>query len=370
MTLWLGSALLAAVAGIGLFMLAVSGRVPELGIFNVWMLAGAPLLVWALAFGIRAYAYGGALSHFQFLEDQATEAEDAWNQWAQRNLAVQASCVLLPDGMSAALIAQGVAAGAPRRSSEARRLHTLPAVGDERMKVALEYLLQGVVPALEALPVEQALQVTVLSDVEENDRDTLRAAWQRAWSKAVPRYSQVVPALVDELSLQWIERCLKSPGATVDLLVVMQINGKDAYSDGLAALLLCPDAWAIELGLPAQGRLLRPMPLEVGRLDTELPLFLQTQLPARQATGILADSMQWQPVLGAVLSMGSTQGASFQVGNQWIQESLCGLPGPFGSWLVAALGLEMSRHLRQPLVLLGQEPAQRWISTVATGELA
>jgi len=370
MTLWLGAALLALLAGMGLFVLAASGHVPELGKLNVWMLAGAPLLLWALAFGLRAYVYGGALSHFQFLEDQAAEAEGAWSQWAQRNLAVQASCVLLPDSVSAAVIAQGAAAGTTCRPGQARRIDMLPAAGDERMKVALEQLLPGVVPDLAVLPVEQALQITVLSDVAEHDRDALRAAWQRAWSKAAPQYLQVAPTLVDELSLQWVEDCLKSPGATVDLLVVMQINGKDAYSDGLAALLLCPDTLAIEWELPARGRLLRPMPLDVNRLEVELPLFLQTQQAARQATGILADSEQWRTVIGSALSMGNSHGANFQVGQQWIQASLCGLPGPFSSWLLAALGLEMSRHLQQALVVLSEEPSQRWIGTVATGELA
>ncbi|MDF3931169.1 hypothetical protein [Pseudomonas citronellolis] len=370
MTRWLGAALLALLAGIALFVLAVSGRVPELGNLNVWMLAAAPLLLWALAFGVRAYVYGGALNHFRFLEDQAAEAEGAWGEWAQRNLAVQSSCVLLPDKVSAAVIAQEAAAGAPRRSGEARRIDTLPAAGDERMKGALEQLLRGVIPALAALPGEQVLQVTVLSDVEENHRDALCAAWQRVWSKAAPRYSQVAPTLVDELSLQWVESCLKSPGTAVDLLVVMQINGKDAYSDGLAALLLCPDSVAIERELPVHGRLLRPMPLDVDQLDAELPLFLQTQSAARRATGILADSEQWQAVIGAALSVGGAHGANFQVGQQRIQESLCGLPGPFSSWLLAALGLELSRHLQQALVVLSEEPSQRWIGTVATGELA
>lgn len=370
MVRWLGAALLAAVAGIALFVLAVSGRVSELGTFNIWLLAAMPLLLWVLAFGVRAYTYGGALSHFQFLEDQADEAGSAWNQWAQRHFAVQASCVLLPDLVSAAVIVQGASAGAPRRSGVARLIDTLPDAGGERMTVALEQSLRGMLPALKALSDEQALQVTLLSDVAEQDHAALRAAWQRAWAKTAPRRAQVTPTLTDALSLQWLENSLKAPRASVDLILVLQINGKDAYSDGLAALLLCPDVLAVEQGLPTQGRLLRPMPLDTDKLDTELPLFLQTQSAARQATGVLADSAHWQSTLGTLLSMGSTQGTKFQAGNQWIQESLCGVPGPFSHWLVAALGVEMSRHLQQPLVVLSQEPSQRWISTIAPGESA
>ena len=370
MVRWLGAALLAIVVGMGLFVLVASGRAPELGNLNIWMLAGTPMLVWLLAFAIRIYTYGGALSHFQFLEDQAAEAESAWSQWAQRHFAVQASCVLLPDQVSAAVIAQGSAAGVPRRSGVARRIGTLPDGGGERMTLALEQSLRGMLPALKALPDEQPLQVTLLTDVAEQDCPALRAAWENCWPKAVPRRTQLTPTLTGALSLQWLENSLKSPGAAVDLLVVLQINGQEAYSDGLAALLLCPEALASERKLPVQGRLLRPMPLDMDKLVTELPLFLQTQSVARQAKGILADAAQWQATLGTLLSMGRGQGTAFQADQQWIQESLCGVPGPFSHWLVAALGLEMSRHLQQPLVVLSQEPSQRWISTVATGEPA
>lgn len=366
---WLGAALLAVVIGIGLFVLVVSGRVPELGSVNVWMLAAMPLLLWCLAFAVRSYTYGGALSHFQFLEEQAEEAEVAWIQWATRHLAVQASCVVLPEQVSAAVIAQG-AAGESRRPGEVCRIAELPAAGNERTHVALHRLLAGVGPAVEALPADRALRVTVLTDVESEHPDAFRTSWNRVWSKAMPRYSQVAPTFSRELSLQWLEDTFKSPGAAIDLILVLQVNGASDYSDGLAALLLCPDALAQEWELPVQGRLLRPMPLDIDQLDTELPLFLQTQQTARSATGILADSAQWRPSLGAVLAMGEAQQAKFKVGQQWIQESLCGVPGPFSAWLLAALGLEMSRHFQQPLVLLSQEPSQRWISTVATGALA
>ncbi|OBY90671.1 hypothetical protein A6723_020420 [Pseudomonas sp. AU11447] len=365
---WLGAALLAVIIGIGLFVLVVSGRLPELSTFNPWMLAASPLLVWLLAFAIRSYTFGGALGHFQFLEEQADDAKAAWNQWAQRSFGVQASCVVLPEQVSAAVIAQG-APGEPRRPGEVCRIAELPAEGNERVQVALQQLFAGVGPALNALPVDRDLRVTVLSDLEAEGLEAFRTVWGKAWLKAMPGRLHVAPNFVSELSLQWLEDNLKAPGAAIELILVLQVNGASAYSDGLAALLLCPDALAQEWELPVQGRLLRPMPLNVDQLDTELPLFLETQLAARSATSILADSVQWQPSLGAILAMGVARQAKFQVGQQWIQESLCGVPGPFSVWLLAALGLEISRHFQQPLVLLSQEPLQHWISTVAAGDL-
>jgi len=369
MTRWLGVGLLAVVVGIGLFVLVASGRVPELSGLNVWMLAGAPILLWVLAFSVRAYSYGGAVSHFQFLEDEAAEAQGAWNQWAQRNLAVLANCVMLPDQISASAIAQA-AADLPPHQGLARRITPLPTEVIDRLSAALDQLFVGIGCALSDLSSDQTLQVTLLSDVPSDDYDLLRVAWRRRWAKVAPQFASVTPALTDELSVGWVERSLKSPGADIDLILVLQVNGQSEYSDGLAALLLCSDALAVAQDLPVQGRMLRPMPLDVGQLDSELPLFLQTQATAREATAMLADSARWQERFGTILSLAGKHDAKLQVGNQWIQESLSGLPGPFGHWLVAALGLDLARHRQQPLLVLSQDPSQDWISTIATGECA
>lgn len=369
MTRWLCAGLLAVIVGIGLFALVATGRVPELNGLNVWMLSASPLVLWLLAFSVRAYSYGGAVGHFQFLEDEAAEADSAWNQWAQRNLAVLASCVVLPDQVSAAVLAQGAPELAPQQGM-ARRITSLPAKGEARLQAGLDQLLAGVEPTLAGLPAEQSLRVTLLSDVESAEHDSLRDAWRRRWPKIAPQHASVTPVLASELSLDWVERSLKSPGADIDLLLVLQVNGQRDYSDGLAALLLCPDALASERELAVQGRLLRPMTVSAETLNSDLPLFLQTQVAARHATAILADSVQWKDSVGTLLSMGSAHGAQLQVGSQWIQESLSGRPGPFGHWLVTALGLDLARHRKQPLLLLSQETSQHWISTVATGEWA
>ena len=185
--------------------------------------------------------------------------------------------------------------------------------------------------------------------------------------------SQSLPATVtvaDELSRQWIDEALKTASATIELILVLQVHGNEVYSDGLAALLLCPDSLAQALELPVTASLLRPMPLNVDALDSDFSLFLQTQTNVCKASGLLADGMDWQPLIGKLLPIASAHGASLQVEQQWIQESLCGLPGPLGHWLVTALGVEMVRHQRKPLVVLAREESQHWISTVTTGELA
>jgi uncharacterized membrane protein YsdA (DUF1294 family) len=364
---WVLAAGIAVLACVLLFLLYASDRVPQLQALNVWVVSGSPLLVWVLAFGARAYVYGGALSHHQFLEEEAQVAQRAWQDWAQRYLAVHASCVLLPDQVSASLLTHGPL-DLPPRTGQARRIATLPAQKEQRVQAGLQLLLSALGPVLKVLPAEQELRVTLLSDVEPGQYEALRNAWQQSWASATPQVQPATVTLAAQLSYQWLDEKLKTASSAFELIVVLQVHGEAAYSDGLAAMLLCPDRLALACELSVTGALLRPMPLDINTLQSEVPLFLQTQTNACQATALLADGVGWQPLAGKIIAAGVAHGASLNVEQQWFQESLCGLPGPFSHWLVAALGVEIARQQQRPLWVLAQEESQHWISTVSTGE--
>lgn len=365
---WLLAAVLAVLAGVMGFLLHAAEQVPWLQTFNIWAFSVSPLVVWFLAFGARAYAHGNVLSRYQFLQEEACSAQQSWQAWAQRYLAVVASCVLLPDQVSASALTQG-AFETLDRTGQARRIADLPA-GEGRAHAGLQRLIQALVPTLQALPPDQALRVTLLSDADSSDYPALRDAWQQTWSATINRPPLATVTLAGELSPCWIDETFKTATATVELVLVLQVHGEDAYSDGLAALLLCPDSLARALELPALAGVLRPMPLDVDALDSEVPMFLQTQISACQATGVLVDAAGGQPLIGRILTAAGTQGAPTKVGQQWVLERLCGLPGPLGHWLVTALGVELVRHRREPLWVVARDASQHWISTVTTGELA
>lgn len=365
---WVLAAVVAVLACVLLFLLHASERMLLLHTFNIWVFSGSPLLVWLLTFGARAHVYGGALSRYQFLKEEAQSAQQSWQGWAQRYLAVSASCVLLPDQVSASVLTQGPS-GLPPRTGKARRIAALP-VQAERAQAGLQMLLPALASVLQALPADQELRVTLLSDVDPGQYEALRDAWQKSWTTTLSRPLPATVTLAGELSYQWIDETLKTASAAIELILVLQVHGEDAYSDGLAALLLCPGSLALALDLPVTAGLLRPMPLDIDALDRDFPLFLQTQTSACQATGLLADDAGWQPLTGKMLAVAGAHGASLKVEQQWIQESLCGLPGPLGHWLVTALGVEMVRHQRKPLLVLAREESRHWISTVTTGELA
>ncbi|WP_259331947.1 hypothetical protein [Pseudomonas sp. GW101-3H06] len=363
---WVLAAVIALLVSVLLFLLHAAERVPPLQALNIWVLAGAPLLVWLLTFSARAYGYGSALDHHQFLEDEAQYAQGAWQEWAQRYLAVHASCVLLPEQVSTSALMQG-AANLPLRTGQARRIVALPS-GKDRAAAGLRLLVTALATTLQALPVKQELRVTLLSDAMPAEYDALRDTLKQIWaSENCPQLTAVT--LSHELSFQWVDEVLKAGSAAFEVLLVLQVNAKASYSDGLAALLLCPDNVSSTCGLPVLGALLRPMPLDITDLHNELPQFFQTQTNARLASGLLADSDDWQPVIGEIFANGNAQDSSLKVDQQWVQEALCGVAGPLNHWLTMALGTEMVRHRHQPLLLLTKEKSQHWISTMTKREM-
>jgi hypothetical protein len=360
------AALLFAVL-IGVLLFLLYAAVPALAAMNVWLLVAAPPLAVLLAFAARAYRYGGALGEFEYQQAMSQDARHAWQAWGQRGIVVLATSVLLPDRLSAQALAQKGQAFASH-SGQARRLAGLPTQTDERLQTALEKMLAGLAPELVALPAQTPLGVTLMTDLLPDQYPELDAIWLRTWAELKTGREPVSVTLTDELPLQWIEDRLKSASTTIELVIVLQVCGKSSYSDGLAGVLLCSDVLAAKRQLSFSASWLRPMPLEVGQLEEEFALFLRTQRHACQATALLADKAEWRPLVGRLLA-GGKDDIAVGATEQWVTEIASGIPGPFSHWLTAALGVEMARHRQQPLLLLTQERAQHWISTITTREL-
>ncbi len=195
---------MAALAGLLVFLLFASGYLPQLQALNIWVLSGLPLLVWVLAFGARAYFFGGALDHYQFLHEQAEAVLRSWQQWAQRSLVVHARCVLLPDQVSARVLVQGKD-NLPARQGQALRIAGLPTCVQARAHTGLRLLLAAMEAIFQKLQPGQTLHVTLLSDVPPDQYEALRSAWQHQWSAVMPHWPAVTLALSAELPYQWIE---------------------------------------------------------------------------------------------------------------------------------------------------------------------
>lgn len=77
-----------------------------------------------------------------------------------------------------------------------------------------------------------------------------------------------------------LEANLKNAEVRSDLVLVLQFNGYQNYSDGMAVFLLTSDDVARIYGLNGKCHFLRPMPLDKACLPQDLTTFFTTQVSA------------------------------------------------------------------------------------------
>lgn len=366
---WMLAASIAIAVAILLFIAHSTVTIALLNEFNIWLLTAFPLVAWAFAFIIRAQSHYQALERFEFLQAEAQSAEHAWQRWGERSLAIGSSCLVLPDGITVAQLSAH-SNGLPVRLGKARRIAGLPSAPNERPLFALELLMPAVLGALSGLPAEIPFRITLLTDAVPPHHQALAERCRQLCIEDLGRSTNSIVEVQDVMPFARLDEKIRAAGIECELVVVLQVQGGDRYSDGLAALLFVPQLPGSSLAENIQGHIARPMQLGLEALDQQLPLFFSTQPCTAKATGLVADADDWQSSLGEVITRGAQFGGSLLSHPRLVLETSCGIPGPCSPWLLTALALDMARRRQQPLLILVKEGGQRWISTVLPGAIA
>lgn len=230
---------------------------------------------------------------------------------------------------------------------------------------ALHVLLGGIKDTVERLPAELMLHVTLITD---NPSPELTGSFSHLWKERIP--GRAVPdgiTVTGSFSMSEVEARLKQPLLTVSLLLVIQLNGNDAYSDGLAALLLTSDDVAQKYHLLHPARLLRPMPLDMNNFDRDITLFLETQTIACRTHSVLGDAKSWTERTAALITQGAKLKAPWKAEDIALMEKWCGIPGPFAPWLLTALAADIVSLRKQSLLGLFSTTQEHFISTIIPG---
>lgn len=356
---WLFAGLLMAITGMLLFIMHASGTVKTISGINIWSLSLAPVGCWLLLFCLRSYLWGREVKEYQFLCKEAEYAQQQWEVWAARHLAIAGSLIFLPDKISARMLTRET----PQQYGLARRIDYLPAP-DSDAKNIISILLDGLQEKLDLIPEELPLKVTLLTDViSVGITDVFSDVWQALFpNRTIPGATAT-----HSHSFAKVEEYIKQPGEQVELILVMQLNGHYAWSDALAALLLTSDDVAQKYQLPHAARLLRPMPLTMATFEEDITLFLETQTIACQTSTIMGDEKAWAEKSAALISTGWKMNSRWKAEDIALLEKWCGIPGPFASWLLTALAADMVSLQRQPLLALFTDDKEHFISTIVSG---
>ncbi|MGY5367973.1 type VI secretion protein [Enterobacter oligotrophicus] len=360
LTRWLLAGVLMVIIGVLLYILHASGTIKILSVMNIWWVSLMPAGCWLLIFCLRCSLWNRDMKSYQFLQKEAEYGQQRWEAWAGRWLAILGSTVMLPDHISAA----GWEKEQPQQYGLTRRINYLPAEGIVQLS-AINVLLGSIKDSVQRLPTELPLHVTLVTD---NPSSELTSSFNNLWEEHIS--DRAVPddiAVTDSFSLSEVEERLKQPVLTVNLLLVIQLNGGAAYSDGLAALLLTSDDVAQKFHLPHSSRLLRPMPLDMTSFEDDITLYLETQTLACRTSLVIGDSKKWTDKSAGIITQGTKANAPWKAEDIALLEKWCGIPGPAAPWLLTALAADLVTLRKQSLLALFSTEQEHFISTIAPG---
>ncbi|HAN5621880.1 type VI secretion protein [Escherichia coli] len=345
------------IVGILLFIIHASGHVKTLNMLSIWWFSLTPPGIWFLLFLLRCWQWNNQIDKYLFLKKENEYAQMQWEVWAERYLVISASSVMLPGGVTAGAILKSLADTLPSGYLLTKRLKNI----NTPVTSALASLQLSICQLPAALPVN----VTLITDQPDSE---IRSAFVSAWEALFPQ--RVVPdniKVTPDFSMGWVDERLKQPVLTVDLILVIQLNGGNAYSDGLAALLLTSDDVAQKYNLPHPARLLRPMSLDINKFNDEFTLFLETQTAACRTARVLGDCYHWEKIAAPLMTIGNQYGAGWEPSGRMLLEKWCGIPGPAAPWLLTALAADLVCLGNDSLLTLFSSGEEHFISTVTSG---
>lgn len=358
--LWLIGCVVALMAGIVLFVLHVNQQSGPLQQYNLWLVAASPLCVWFFLICLRGWRYNLAFEKHKFESNEAAYAQQQWEAWAGRYIAVLHSGVILPDFLTPATLHQ-VPVDLERYSQQVRRIHL------QKEGHVFSLLLTSVRDVVGQLPSDLPLNVVLLTD-SPRDELSLQKDFYEAWRQTMPLDHPVpVVAILRSQSFLALDERLKSPTLSVELIFVHQLEGKDRYSDALAALLLASDDVTTINQLPHGARILRPMSLNTDDLNSELAMFFSTQTQANTARCITGDRVSWGDTFSALLNASNEYGGSWNADQLHWLENYVGISGPFSPWVMAAVSSGLADLQRADCLVLCADEERRFITTVTTG---
>ncbi|MDF2786790.1 MAG: hypothetical protein K0S95_3325 [Pantoea eucrina] len=359
--LWIIAGVLALVGCILLFVLHANKLAGVLQTYSLWAVAAFPAVLWIFFLCLRSWLYNNAFNRHEFELSEAEFAQQQWEEWGGRNIAVLHSGVILPANLtSKILLASPPTLEQSSFLSRRIALHTPEA--------HFSVLLAGGNQALAKLPSGIVPVVTLLTDFSD-DLPALQAAFMNAWQRAIPDRPRPRLTILKSKSFLSLDERIRAPALDVELILIHQTQGGDAYSDALALLMLTSDDVVTKFSLSFNARVLRPMKLDRAISETSLNMFFSTQTQACSAVSIVGDKVGWGNAFFRLLNSAREYGGYWKPEQLHWLEKYAGISGPFSPWILAAVASDIVNLQKADCLMLSTDGEQEFINTVQTGNI-
>lgn len=362
LVIWFIGGFAALIAGGGVFVLHANQLLGAGQSYNIWVVSGLPPFFWVFCICLRAWFYNNGVDKHGFESKEADYSQQQWTEWAGRYLAVMYSEVILPHSLTVPMFIP--------QSKELEEYNGLATRLDLSPGRAASFIqIEGIKDALMQLPKEIAVKAFLLTDSSEEEAE-LRAVFNDSWRKLMPAERPVPTLSVQHsLSFDFVERRIKTPDISVELVLVQQLHGRDRYSDALATLLLTTDDVAAKYKLNHDVRLLRPMSLEGEDLRSEFELYFSTQTQSINTQHIIGDHVRWGQSFSSMIKASEEYQGHWKTEQLHWLETYAGRCGLFSPWIMTAIVSDAVRLLKTNCLMLSEAEGLRFINTVTTGNL-
>lgn len=357
--LWMMLGVFTLVGCVLLFVLHANKLAGPLQTFNLWAVTACPAVVWLFFLCLRGWVYNNAFDRHEFETNEAEYAQQQWMEWSGRNIAVLHSGVMLP----ANLTPHNFIAAPPTLEQSASLAQRICLQDHE---THFSVLLTGLSPVLAKLPLDLVPVATLLTD-SQDDILVLQEAFAQVWQIAILGLPVPQLTILKSQTFLSLDERIKSPTLDVDLILIHQTQGRDAYSDALATLLLTSDDVATKYNLSLNARLLRPMALDMVISEKSLDTFFSTQNQACATASIVGDRVEWGNTFSNLLTAAQDYGGHWKTEQLHWLETYAGLSGPFSPWIMAAVASDIVNIQKADCLMLSTDGEQKFISTVQTG---
>lgn len=318
----------------------------------------SPLTLCLFLFCLQIYFYARAMQNYTVIMHNINNINTEWEKWGGRYVSVLGSKLFLP----------GEVDGSSLSDNQSEVMYGL-AVRIDYFRWETNDWFSFFTLLIDEndifnLPVRIAKEFIILMDCNEREYTRMEADFSRVLEEMNIMLPSGSVRLVPSLLFEQLDAWLKVTEEKIYIVLVLQLNGKENYSDGIVSFLFAADDVVKKYQLDEKARIFRPMVVVADRFDKDLDIFIDTQKIARNATGLTGDCAGLLPVSGSILQCFNEKEGKLQVDNIHVMESLSGLPGLNSVWLTAALAVSAASYQKSDYLMMARYEDDWIITTV------
>lgn len=218
------------------------------------------------------------------------------------------------------------------------------------------------------LPDKVAKEVIIITDTHVDEYNQIEHDFFSALGKTNHLKNFNPPHIVPVMSFEQIGSWLKVTEDKIFIVFVLQLNGKDIYSDGIAVFLFATDDMVKKYQLSEKVRICRPMIVIKDILDKDMEIFTDTQKIALNAKGLVGDCSDLLKISNNILQCFTPPKGQLQIGNIHVLESYSGIPGANSAWLTAALTVSVATYKQSEYLMMAKFNDNWIIATICPAE--